>query len=187
MPQHSPTTGAYLSIDVMDISGEQQLDVEHNLYKTRLDPRGNEIDMTPHETLGEDNESVALALELSKLDPERCESCYGAENAELKCCNNCANVREAYRVKGWAFNNAEGIVQCEREGWSDKMKEMSDEGCNMHGFLLVNKVRAPSPPRCRACLPLPVFGVGADPPSPAGCSSRGDLAASLRSGPTVTH
>lgn len=164
MPQHSPTTGAYLSIDVMDISGEQQLDVEHNLYKTRLDPRGNEIDMTPHETLGEDNESVALALELSKLDPERCESCYGAENAELKCCNNCANVREAYRVKGWAFNNAEGIVQCEREGWSDKMKEMSDEGCNMHGFLLVNKVRAPSPPRCRACLPLPVFGVGADPP-----------------------
>lgn len=28
--------GAYLSIDVMDISGEQQLDVEHNLYKTRL-------------------------------------------------------------------------------------------------------------------------------------------------------
>jgi hypothetical protein len=40
----------------------------------------------------------------------------------------------------WAFDNAKGIVQCEREGWSDKLKEMSDEGCNMHGFLLVNKV-----------------------------------------------
>eukprot|EP00038_Savillea_parva_P009238 m.182194 g.182194 ORF g.182194 m.182194 type:complete len:388 (-) comp15467_c0_seq1:133-1296(-) len=131
---------AYLSIDVMDISGEQQLDVEHNLYKTRLDPQGNELEKVQHDKLGEDNKTAALAAELAKLDPNRCESCYGAENAQIKCCNTCADVREAYRTKGWAFNNAEGIVQCEREGWSDKMKEMSDEGCNMHGFLLVNKV-----------------------------------------------
>mmetsp|Transcript_24025 Transcript_24025/g.62745 ORF Transcript_24025/g.62745 Transcript_24025/m.62745 type:complete len:386 (+) Transcript_24025:28-1185(+) len=129
---------AYMSIDVMDISGEQHLDVEHDLYKTRLDKEGNEIDITPHETPGDEGNSTEV--DLAKLDPDRCESCYGAENAEHKCCNTCADVREAYRIKGWAFNNADGIVQCEREGWSDKMKDMAEEGCNMHGFLLVNKV-----------------------------------------------
>jgi hypothetical protein len=32
------------------------------------------------------------------------------------------------------------MVQCEREGWSDKMKQQADEGCNLKGFLTVNKV-----------------------------------------------
>lgn len=49
-------------------------------------------------------------------------------------------MREAYRLKGWAFNNADGIVQCEREGWTNKLKEQAEEGCTVFGFLLVNKV-----------------------------------------------
>lgn len=32
-------------------------------------------------------------------------SCYGAETEGLTCCNTCEDVREAYRRKGWAFNN----------------------------------------------------------------------------------
>jgi len=134
---------SYLSIDVMDISGEQQLDVMHTLYKRRLDPEGNTIQEDLHDELGHgdnDTEHSKTAEELAKLDPERCESCYGSETKDSPCCNTCEAVREAYRKKGWAFNNADGIVQCEREGWSDNLKAQAEEGCSMHGFLLVNKV-----------------------------------------------
>lgn len=133
---------SYLSIDVMDISGEQQLDVMHTLYKRRLDKDGNTIQEELHEEIGHGDiaTNASDSNALANLDPERCESCYGAETKDHQCCNNCEQVREAYRKKGWAFNNAEGITQCEREGWSDTLKAQADEGCSMHGFLLVNKV-----------------------------------------------
>ena len=31
-------------------------------------------------------------------------------------------VREAYRKRGWGFNNPAGIVQCENEGFLKKLK-----------------------------------------------------------------
>lgn len=123
----------YMSIDVMDVSGETQLDVEHNLYKRRLAPDGRAIDETKHEILGDNHTEV-------ELDPERCESCYGAESAEAKCCNTCAEVRAAYQKKGWAFTDPKGIVQCEREGYTNDMEEQKGEGCNLYGFLEVAKV-----------------------------------------------
>lgn len=132
----------FLSIDVMDISGEQQLDVDHNLFKQRLDRNGNPI----HEgekkiDLGEENTTkVVLSSLNSTLDPSRCESCYGAETIDSPCCNTCQEVRDAYRRRGWAMNNADGVIQCEREGWTQKMREQSEEGCSVYGYLLVNKV-----------------------------------------------
>lgn len=35
---------AYLSIDAIDVSGEQQKDLEHNLFKKRFDENGRAID-----------------------------------------------------------------------------------------------------------------------------------------------
>lgn len=57
-----------------------------------------------------------------------------------RCCNSCEDVREAYRRRGWAFKNPDTIEQCRREGFSQKMQEQKNEGCQVYGFLEVNKV-----------------------------------------------
>lgn len=136
---------AWLSVDVMDISGEQRIDIHnHDVFMQRLGPDGSEIhDEEKHEPGKDQHEGVAEAHKVvaaEGLDPNRCESCYGAESEHGKCCNTCEQVREAYRRKGWAFTTGEGILQCEREGWVDKIKAQANEGCQIYGFLEVNKV-----------------------------------------------
>jgi len=131
---------SYMHIDVLDVLGGQQLDIAHNMFKTRLDLYGVEIDTQKHEILGEDSTADKAASALAVLVEDRCESCYGAESEDLKCCNNCEEVRAAYKTKGWAFSTGEGIIQCEREGWSEEIKLTNEEGCNIHGKLTVNKV-----------------------------------------------
>ncbi|KIM89157.1 hypothetical protein PILCRDRAFT_213744 [Piloderma croceum F 1598] len=124
-----------LSLDVMDISGETQRDVTHNILKTRLTDAG-----VPVPTTG----SAELRNEIDKLNEQKakdyCGSCYGGDPPEGGCCNTCDQVRQAYVNKGWSFGNPDGIEQCVNEGWSDKLKEQSDEGCNISGRLRVNKV-----------------------------------------------
>ncbi|XP_077315149.1 endoplasmic reticulum-Golgi intermediate compartment protein 3 [Lithobates pipiens] len=130
---------AYLSIDAMDVAGEQQLDVEHNLFKRRLGKDGQVVssEVERHD-LGKSEEHVVF--DPKTLDPNRCESCYGAETEDIRCCNTCDDVREAYRRKGWAFKTPDSIEQCKREGFSQKMQEQKNEGCELYGFLEVNKV-----------------------------------------------
>lgn len=63
-----------------------------------------------------------------------------------RCCNTCDDVREAYRRRGWAFKSAETIEQCKREGFVQKMQEQKNEGCQVYGFLEVNKVSGDKSP-----------------------------------------
>lgn len=128
----------YLSIDAMDVSGEQQIDVMHHMFKKRMNLDGTPIEKEgSKEGIGDKSHEAKEAL---NLDPNRCESCYGAETSDNKCCNTCEDVREAYRRKGWAMREFDDIQQCVREGWRDKLQEQKDEGCQVYGFLEVNKV-----------------------------------------------
>ncbi|CAI7734001.1 unnamed protein product [Closterium sp. NIES-53] len=136
---------AILSLDAMDISGDQHLDVVHNVYKRRLDKNGRPIESqgTKHE-VGEKHEPVKLkdkhGNEVDEKHENLCASCYGAEEHEHDCCNTCDEVREAYRKRGWAFTNPDSIEQCKKEGFTETIRAQEGEGCNMYGFLEVNKV-----------------------------------------------
>jgi hypothetical protein len=127
----------FLSVDAMDISGDHQLDVDHNIFKKRLGRDGLALPAGPqkHEELGDS----AIKTPANTLPPDYCGSCYGAEERKDSCCNTCDQVQEAYRKKGWT-STPDAFEQCQREGWSKKVEEQMGEGCQVYGYLLVNKV-----------------------------------------------
>ncbi|KAJ9652906.1 ER-derived vesicles protein erv46 [Neophaeococcomyces mojaviensis] len=128
-----------LTLDVMDVSGEQQTGVVHGVNKVRLSPytEGSKvIDTTALQLHAE--ESAA------HLDPEYCGSCYSAPAPPTAikpgCCNTCDEVREAYATNSWAFGRGDGVEQCEREGYGTRLDEQRKEGCRIEGNIRVNKV-----------------------------------------------
>lgn len=103
---------SYLTVDAMDISGDSQTDIAHNLYKTRLDSQGKpmaddkvkvSLQPLPKGNLTQLNNAPAVAA----TTVADCESCYGAESAAFRCCPTCDDVKSAYRTKGWSFNPSE--------------------------------------------------------------------------------
>jgi hypothetical protein len=134
-----------LMLDVMDSFGETQLNVIHSIHKRRLDRQGNDLGQVEREArLGHATEAevkqMKEALEKVK-DPNYCGSCYGAEAAAHQCCNTCDEVREAYRLRGWALNTQIQTEQCVRERLERQMRASVEEGCNLWGSLQVNKVQ----------------------------------------------
>ena len=69
-----------------------------------------------------------------------CGSCYGAGSEPGACCNTCASVRDAYRLRGWALSSAGTVAQCAREGFAETMSLQAGEGCQIYGHFEVNKV-----------------------------------------------
>lgn len=128
----------FLSIDAIDVSGAQQINVEHNIYKRRLDLSGKPItDPEREEKLGTPTEPV---VETTAVPEIKCGSCYGAETPHRNCCNTCEEVHEAYRHKGWVVSNLNDIAQCRLEGWAQNLKHQDNESCQVFGYLEVNRV-----------------------------------------------
>ena len=99
-------TFSVLSLDVMDISGESQRDLSHNIVKSRIDPVGKVI---------QNSANSALRNELDVMNEGKkdgyCGSCYGGVAPSGGCCNTCEEVRQAYVSKGWSFSNPDSIEQ----------------------------------------------------------------------------
>ncbi|KAG6521299.1 endoplasmic reticulum-Golgi intermediate compartment protein 3-like [Zingiber officinale] len=130
-----------LSLDSMDISGEEHLDIRHDIIKKRLDSHGNVIG-SRQGGIGSPQIEKPLQRHGGRLEHNEtyCGSCYGAETSDEDCCNSCEEVREAYRKKGWGLSDPDMIDQCNREGLVQRIKDEAGEGCNIYGFLEVNKV-----------------------------------------------
>jgi len=138
---------ATISLDAMDVSGDNHLDVITNIFRRRLGPDGKPKidDVAEKETkLGGSNLVVIPSANGSDIlnisHPDACGSCYGAEEKQDECCNTCNDVREAYRRRGWAFGNIDHVAQCKNERATEKISEQKGEGCNIYGHLEVNKV-----------------------------------------------
>ena len=125
---------AYVSVDLMDVSGNHELDVDHNIFKKRLSSDGIPV--------GEDVLARVLGDPLIEIPEKRpgCGTCYSAERSDAQCCNTCTEVMDAYRSRGWAVSQPETIAQCQREGYNQLLKEQKDEGCQLYGTLQVSKV-----------------------------------------------
>lgn len=113
----------------------------HDIFKKRLDSHGNVIEAR-QDGIGAPKIEKPLQRHGGRLEHNEtyCGSCYGAEVSDNDCCNSCEEVRETYRKKGWALTNPDLIDQCKREGFVQRVKDEDGEGCNIHGFLEVNKV-----------------------------------------------
>ncbi|KAH0586268.1 hypothetical protein H2248_007517 [Termitomyces sp. 'cryptogamus'] len=124
-----------LSLDVMDISGELQRDLSHNILKVRLDERGAVVP---------NSYSAELRNDIDKMNDQKkdgyCGSCYGGLEPPSGCCQTCEDVRQAYVNRGWSFSNPDAIEQCKDEGWAEKLRDQKNEGCNISGKIRVNKV-----------------------------------------------
>lgn len=113
-----------ISLDVMDVSGDHQNEISHEVHKTRIDKDGARIKALPIK------EAVGTTVSKNKN-----EGCYGAKEGT---CKTCQDVLEAYSKQRWSAPDPKTIEQCVREGY---MKNVSaDEGCILDGKVSVNKV-----------------------------------------------
>lgn len=83
-------------LDVMDVAGDNQLNVEHDMSKQRLDKHGRRIGKSGIEIIGEGKLPIP-----NDLPPDYCGSCYGAETLTRKCCNTCDDLLRAYQEHQW--------------------------------------------------------------------------------------
>lgn len=135
-----------LHVDVMDVAGDSQLDIVDTLVKQRLGLDGRRLSselVKAEANEHQQKEKERERLVMSQLPENYCGPCFGAETEEGQCCNTCDELLQAYQKKKWRVEVVQiTSEQCIREG-RDKMepkKLKKGEGCNLSGFLEINRV-----------------------------------------------
>lgn len=129
---------SYLVLDAMDSSGEQHLQMDHNIHKRRLDLNGTPMEEPQKEEFI--SSTSAVKKNASEVAIVTCGSCYGAALRENQCCNTCDDVKEAYKLRRWALPDLSTIEQCKDDESVEKTNMALKEGCQIYGYLEVNRV-----------------------------------------------
>lgn len=58
----------------------------------------------------------------------------------FRCCQTCDDVKQAYLKRQWAIKNLSLIKQCENVKSSETLKHAFLEGCQIYGYMEVNRV-----------------------------------------------
>ncbi|KAL7717282.1 Endoplasmic reticulum-golgi intermediate compartment protein [Entamoeba marina] len=102
-------------IDVLDSTGDVNIDIESNIKKVRLSP-----------------------LDRKKVTGKECPPCYDAETEEVKCCYSCEELIQMHDSLGKKIPF--DAVQCKDKYKQEYAKLSIGEGCQMYGTINVNKV-----------------------------------------------
>lgn len=122
-------------LDAMDVAGDNQLNVEHEMIKQRLTPEGAFIGSAGVEIIGEG------PLEVTDHPPDYCGDCYGADTEAMKCCNTCNDLIKAYQMRQWSIVDIlRNSTQCLHDRAKQFAAAESGEGCMISGTMKVNKV-----------------------------------------------
>jgi len=129
---------AGLNLVAMDVAGEQQIDVVSNVVKTRLSPTGRRIghEMDEKEWRRQHGQCGPCFPQL----PEQARP----EGHHKHCCQSCAEVKETYAgaFKHVSSLHWEAHPLCQHEAVLLDPARLTaiHEGCNLFGFLEVNRV-----------------------------------------------
>lgn len=58
----------------------------------------------------------------------------------IRCCNTCEDVKAAYNLKKWQLIEIDKIEQCQSTHDAEKIAKALKEGCQIYGYMEVNRV-----------------------------------------------
>ena len=137
-------TCAEVQMDAMDVSGYNQVNVEHDVVKWRLSKQDGRVLGSPVTSIIGNNPTEAereAARNLPAVPKDYCGSCYGAETAGVRCCNNCEELKMAFKARSWSLKTIlRNSTQCMRDVHNPWTMVEPGEGCRVEGFMMLNKV-----------------------------------------------
>jgi len=126
-----------LHMNLMDVAGDVQVDVEDTMVKKALHLDGSyvtdrEIEVEMNQAHAKD-EAAREAIKKT-LKPDYCGPCYGGSDDPDKCCNFCQDVLDAYKKKSWHVEQVRMVAeQCVREHKNGPKNLSKGQGCQIAG------------------------------------------------------